>query len=298
MNSASTRCAAICVKAGVFRRGAGLEGQQHHAQRLGGVAQRSPIGRQIAVRRVPQHGHARGARQHLLQQLEPLRRQLGRQLLLAGDVAARTREAGDDTGGDHVFGAGSDDDRDRPRRLSDDVQHCPADGDDNHIGRRGNQLGSRDRHAFGAAFGAAHLDEEVAAFDLPMFGHAGQKLPQERDVARRAGVGNPRHADPRQLVRRRLREGRWRQGQDAQRKRESGGKRSQLHVSLRRSATAASIVACARTDRNAGRCCGGAVLGAGVAAGTRRSSLAAVLSARGWRRGWPSAGGAAAPPRR
>ena len=106
-----------------FAAGAGVEDldlQPHGARGRFHVSQRDL--RIHGLGRIDEHGHTCGAGHQSTQQLQFLRPNLEIEEIDTGQVAARPREAGDNTAPDRVFGGEEDDGNRRGRGLGREMQ--------------------------------------------------------------------------------------------------------------------------------------------------------------------------------
>ena len=94
-----------------------------------------------------QHGDPLGRGHQCPQQLQPLRRQLGREEIDSGRIAARPGEARDKAEPDRVFGH-ENTDRDRRGRLGRGHRRRRA-GRDDHVDAPANELGRQHRQPAG-----------------------------------------------------------------------------------------------------------------------------------------------------
>src|SRR5262249_49937544 len=109
------------------------------------------------IGRIDKHGNTRGYGQQLAQQAQPLCRQLSREKIDAGRVAARSGEAGDKTELDRVV-ADAEDDRDRRRCRSGGEYRRRGTGRDDYRDPATDQIGRQLWKLIVAAFRRADLD--------------------------------------------------------------------------------------------------------------------------------------------
>jgi hypothetical protein len=114
--------------------------------------------------RVHEHGQLHRSRHQPAKQFEPLRRQLGRQEIDAGQIAAGPGETGDKTEPDRILRDSEDDGDGRGCRF---CRHC---NDVSETGEHGdpsaNQLGCQRRELLDVTFGPAVQDGDVVALDI------------------------------------------------------------------------------------------------------------------------------------
>ena len=137
---------------------------------------------------IDEHGKARGSRQQLVQEPEPLCRELHIHGADTGDVAARPVEAGDETSLDRVA-AGAEDDRNcRGRGFGRECRwHAARCGDDGHPAA--DQIGRQFRQSIVLTLCPAVFDRDVLAFDVAGFA---QPFAECRHEVVRSAQANPR----------------------------------------------------------------------------------------------------------
>jgi hypothetical protein len=149
--------------------GAGVEDvdlQPHGASRRFHASQCRLGSRSIV--RIDEHGHPRRTGHKLTQQLQPLRRQLGREKIDPRQVAARPGEARNKTKPDRVFGDDEDDGDRRGCRLG---RACPGLGarHGNHVHLPADQIGCQFRKPIELTFRPAIFDGDVTTLDIAGF---------------------------------------------------------------------------------------------------------------------------------
>ena len=172
-----------------------IEPQQRHVQRLGrdfhGLEGLSHSG----VVRIREDRHPAQARDRILEQLEPFRRELGNEERVAGDVAAGAREARDDARSNGVADVGHDH-RNRIRRgclLRGEGARCRVRHDDIHL--EPDELGGELGKTVILTFGEAKLDDDILALDVTQ---VAQSRPECIDAGGPCrGRGHSQKPDPR-----------------------------------------------------------------------------------------------------
>ena len=147
------------------------------------------------VVRIREDRHPAHARDRILEQLEPFRHELGNEERVAGDVAARAREARDDARSNGVADVGHDH-RYRIRRgclLRGEGARCRVRHDDIHL--EPDELGGELGKTVVLTFGKAKLDDDILALDVTQ---VAQSRPECIDAGGPCrGRGHSQKPDPR-----------------------------------------------------------------------------------------------------
>ncbi|HXU89772.1 MAG TPA: hypothetical protein VFQ62_13040 [Methylomirabilota bacterium] len=182
---------------GVIVRLANFRGQDLHAGRAASRQHVLKPDRLDGARRIPDIHDPPDLGNDLLQQLEPLRRELGRNVRQAGDVAAGTRQAIHEADLVGVRRHRHDDrNRLRHRLCSPD---CLSTGRDDNVDPSLHELRGQLRQPLGYAFRPPLLQREIAAIDVAQVAEC---LPEDLPRSR---VLIAENADPPDFGRRLLR---------------------------------------------------------------------------------------------
>jgi hypothetical protein len=189
---------------------------------------------------VLQDGDPRRGWNGLLQQLQPLARELARENRQAGDVAARPREVSDEAVADRIADRGHDDRNTACRRpRGADRRHARRDDD---IDLRAHKVGDRGDQSTLVASPGAEIKHVITTFDIAEIRHAAP----ERLLSPRVGVGSSRREEPdprdlARLLRRDRRSDRCREQDDREEAPENRAHHSITSSARARSARRASI---------------------------------------------------------
>jgi hypothetical protein len=145
--------------------GAGIEGCDLHSNRTASGGYFSQRGFGIGIVRINQHCHARRSRHQLTQELEPLGRELPREKVDAGQVAARSGEVGDKTKLDRVVTDHENDGNRRRCRLGCECGSNPA-GRGDGADPSANQFRRQLRQPIKLILRPSVFDRDVLTFDI------------------------------------------------------------------------------------------------------------------------------------
>lgn len=153
-----------CKRASQIRiRGSHLQGLKPQSQGQRGSLRLFEFEDFGRSRRIPEHGHARKVRDHLLEQPQPFSDEIGREDSQSGDVSSWARKASDKTGSDWI----TTDHDDGNRGCCFFGRLCCQSTDRNdHINLETDQLSSKLWKPITFAFSVPVLDDDVLTFRM------------------------------------------------------------------------------------------------------------------------------------